>query len=273
MESYAVSHPRKRALVIGINYAGTSDELDGCINDAHHIKAFLLSHGYHEKEIIMVLDDGTTPLKPTRKNILHQLELLVNSGAQYLFLSYSGHGSTKTDIFKPVQSRRKLQATYHPVNGDELDGQDESICAIDKDIIDDELRRIIEKTPATSQLFAIFDSCHSGTCLDLMCTITYNFKTQHLSATLNPHLEPTEAEICFISGCYDVQTSADTVEDGEAQGALNWSFLKSMSTLPKTASKRELIVDIITRLADKKYTQRPQISFGKNISIDDPLTL
>ena len=36
----------KRALLVGINYYGTNNKLNGCINDVENINNFLLKNGY-----------------------------------------------------------------------------------------------------------------------------------------------------------------------------------------------------------------------------------
>ena len=40
---YSQCNGKKKALIIGVNYTGTSEELGGCINDAVRIKAFIIS--------------------------------------------------------------------------------------------------------------------------------------------------------------------------------------------------------------------------------------
>lgn len=276
------SNPTRKALLIGINYTGTEDELNGCINDVANIKDFLMSVGYLEEEITVLCDNQE--IKPTSDQILHELEKLVTSGKDRLFFSYSGHGSRIPDTPSPIfkrsrpssspcrRSKRLRTLAYSQSIGDEIDGFDETICSLDRNISDDELRSYIDKIPSTSSMFAIFDSCHSGTCLDLMCTLTYDVKVNHLSAILNPRVEKTKAQVVFISGCYDNQTSSDTVEEGLAQGALTWSFLKSIREKYLTHTKREIIVDIIKRLVDKEYLQRPQISFGRDLTVDEPFS-
>jgi len=102
----------KKALLVGINYKGTSSELKGCITDVDNIKGYLLKNGYSSQNITVLTDE--TAIKPTRVNILkHLLELIV-SDAKTLFFHYSGHGSQTADD-----------------NGDESDGRDECLCPID----------------------------------------------------------------------------------------------------------------------------------------------
>ena len=40
----------KKALLIGINYIGTSSALNGCINDVENIKRYLLTKDYREEK-------------------------------------------------------------------------------------------------------------------------------------------------------------------------------------------------------------------------------
>src|SRR6185437_3196021 len=79
-----------------------------------------------------------------------------------LFFHYSGHGGQTPDL-----------------DGDEEDGYDEVIYPVDfrtnGHIVDDEMHRIMVKTLAPGvRLTAIFDSCHSGSALDL----PYIYSTQ-----------------------------------------------------------------------------------------------
>jgi hypothetical protein len=46
-----IGQGRKRALLIGINYFGSPNQLNGCINDVHNIKGFLLQR-FGFKEVI-----------------------------------------------------------------------------------------------------------------------------------------------------------------------------------------------------------------------------
>ena len=104
---------KRKALLIGINYAGTSSALAGCINDANNVKNFLIRQfHYRDEDIVLLTDDARNQAQmPTRANILRAMQWLV-SGAQpndSLFFHYSGHGGQTEDL-----------------DGDEDDGYDES---------------------------------------------------------------------------------------------------------------------------------------------------
>lgn len=71
---------RKKALLIGINYFNTDNELNGCINDVANIKNFITSvYGFQEDDMVILTDDQPEDAKfyPTRANILSAMSWLV----------------------------------------------------------------------------------------------------------------------------------------------------------------------------------------------------
>jgi uncharacterized caspase-like protein len=92
--------PRRKALLIGINYFGTQHELKGCINDAFNIREYLIKDKGFPSDpasMVMLTDDPRnrgTPYFPTGQNMLQAFHWLVtgNSPGDSLWLSYSGHG-------------------------------------------------------------------------------------------------------------------------------------------------------------------------------------
>ncbi|KIK97762.1 hypothetical protein PAXRUDRAFT_759934 [Paxillus rubicundulus Ve08.2h10] len=155
---YSQCNGRKKALLIGINYIGQSAALQGCIEDVNRMKRFLLSRGYKEQDMVTLKDDSKHPReRPTRQNILEAMQWLVRDARpnDSLFFHYSGHGGQTKDL-----------------DGDEGDGYDEVIYPVDfktnSHIVDDTMYKImVSSLPAGCRLTAIFDSCHSGSALDL----------------------------------------------------------------------------------------------------------
>lgn len=94
--------PRKKALIIGINYFGTSHQLKGCINDAMNVREYLVrERGFSPdpNDMVILTDDPKnmrTPFYPTGANMMAAFRWLVssNNAGDSLWLSYSGHGST-----------------------------------------------------------------------------------------------------------------------------------------------------------------------------------
>ncbi|KAI9438818.1 caspase domain-containing protein [Lactarius indigo] len=115
-------------------------------------------YGYSPEDIIVLKDGPNTPdlRQPTRANMIRELEKLVFGAApgdKFTFF-YSGHSDQQN-------SRDSVDV--------EEDGQDEVIVTSDLErIIDNELHEILVKPlPAGCFLLSVFDTCHSGTMLDL----------------------------------------------------------------------------------------------------------
>ena len=93
---------RRKALLIGINYTGTSAALRGCHNDVRNMSRFLTErYNYKAEDMVILMDDPSFAWRqqPTRQNMLEAMRWLV-AGAQpndSLFFHYSGHGGQAND--------------------------------------------------------------------------------------------------------------------------------------------------------------------------------
>ena len=234
--------PKKRALLVGINYLRTQYQLNGCINDVVNVSNFLKTKGYTSTIIT-----DTTPIRATKNNILNLLKQLfiTSKPGDTCFFHYSGHGTNTVDR-----------------NGDEADRRDEQIVPCDFNLIlDDELKALIQNfLPDNVTLFALFDSCFSGTVLDL--------KYNYFPTFLNSKDSETKSNVIMISGCTDKQTSADALINKKWAGAMTTSFLQSV----KGASSISVLLHRMQKyLATNKFTQIPQLSTGKMLNINDGL--
>lgn len=246
-QDFATSSIEKKrtALLAGINYTGTVNELYGCINDTKNIQD-LLKNKYNFTNVTLLNDE--TPEKPTKQNIMKGLQTLLSNteSGDTAFFMFSGHGTCTTDL-----------------NNDEIDGQDEVIIPIDAYsfdtcILDDELNRLIRNTlKPGAKLVALFDCCFSGTVLDLPYTYGYPDNTKALE---------TVGDVFMISGCTDQQTSMDTVAsiNGRtmASGAMTAAFLR---TIKETAMMGDLVTKMGTFLKENGYQQRPLLTSGKKV--------
>jgi len=231
-------------LGIGINYLGTSNELRGCINDIENM--LVLVKKLYPSVISFKLTDKTT-IKPTRTNIINTLTQILSQMVlgDVLILHYSGHGT----FIKSKTSK-------------ESDGQDEFIVPVDLQLIkDDELSNILYKNMKSgTKLFALFDSCHSGTVLDLRNS--YDSPTNLIIN--NDGIDP-KGQVISISGCLDTQTSADSYISGSFQGAMTNSFIKNFTPNQKVL----LMVDKMKAdLKKNGFPQVPLLSTSSNVNID-----
>jgi hypothetical protein len=264
----------KKALLIGINYRGTSSALRGCIQDVDNMRLYLISKGFARTDITVMTDD-TKKRRPTRRNIIMAILELVMSGAEQLFLHYSGHGSWGNDA-----------------NSDEKDSRDESLVPLDYKkagmLTDDQLRGLLCLLPTTSRMTVILDCCHSGTGMDLAYSFKETndwvrekrnkkwFRVQKKVSKMvkDPAYRETPAPVVFISGCMDLQTSADAYEEGRFQGALTFCLLKVLrehDATPKTWT--ELITQLRKLLKSRRYKQIANLTSGQALKVTEKASL
>jgi predicted ester cyclase len=254
--SAPVSRGITKALLIGINYIGSSAALSGCINDVKNVHRTLTSMGFNSQE-----GKNTRTLteevrrKPTRQNILNSMQWLTE-GAQpgdVLWFHYSGHGAQIPDK-----------------SHDEQDGKDESLVPLDYQragmITDDDLEAaLVKPLPAGVTLYCVFDCCHSGTILDLR----YTFNERKYSFAVNKHEPITAADVFLITGCQNVQTSADLPPGyikglNQSVGALTGSL---MPLLKRNLNWCELITTTRKGLRKSHLQQIPQFECGREIDL------
>ena len=267
----------RRALLIGINYLGTSSQLSGCINDINNVRSYLYNTRNYNSFI--VLTDVSTS-KPTKANILQAFNVLLTNvkAGDELWFHYSGHGSLLRDT-----------------NRDEESGFDSCICPLDYQksglISDDVIRQMLaQRVPAGVKLYVVLDACHSGTGCDLRYKYDDNSyltsKPASASAPLPATYIPTDwslkqtsyefkkysktiGEVYSISGCQDNQTSADAFIEGQATGALTFILLSCLrANSPSTYKWKHLLKDICCSEKIRRFTQKTCITSGTPINLE-----
>ena len=250
---------KKAALLIGINYKGTSAELRGCENDIKNSKKMLISkYGFEEKDIIVLMESAAMTYQPTRSNILNYVNWLVSkskSGYSTLWFQYSGHGTYIKDS-----------------TGDEKDGKDECIYTCDdKLIVDDEFhQKLVSAVEKDSKLFCFMDCCHSGTIMDLK----YKYQSGQNASITDNTKKAALANVLAISGCKDTQTSADAWLSGSWCGALTKSFLDVLNNNSNNEiTLFNLVKKIRTKLRKGQFTQIPQLTSSFELSSESKFVM
>jgi hypothetical protein len=248
-----IKKPTKKALLIGINYYNSTSALQGCQEDVRNIQKFLQTKGFTSFNILIDSANDRyhkNPDCPTRSNIITAMKSLVAGAVagDTLWVHYSGHGTQ-------LPSKDKW----------EKDGLDECICPVDFDfnkpdsgfIRDNYLNDIlVASLPVGVKLRVVFDSCHSGSALDLPYMWSTGINTTRESDLI------ADRDVIFISGCRDNQTSADANINGKATGAMTWSLLKTLSELPSNNNITwENMLELMRKnLIKGGYNQIPQLS-------------
>lgn len=278
----------KRALLIGINYIGTENELHGCVNDINIISEHLKNDfGFAENNIKFLTDEPSlidskksTVLKPTRANIEDNIKWLVDGSknGDLLFFYYSGHGSSLPDK-----------------NGDESDGKDEVLIPVDFQtkgyILDDWMfDNLIKLVPKGCRLYSFTDCCHSSTIMDVSSVCKYipelansgkcskNYTSSEWKNSISVSTEKRaypEGTIIHFSGCLDAQTSADASFNNTAQGAmskcLNDTICSRINLIKnKKTSVFDILKEVNCRLVIEHFEQRSTVSLSPNVKITEP---
>jgi metacaspase-1 len=240
----------KRAVCIGINnYPGIFNDLKGCVNDAKDWSVLLQGLGF---ETSIMLDAQAT--RANVKAALQNLVELTRAGDIAVF-TYSGHG---TQVADP--------------SDDEADTYDEAICAYDGNIIDDELRVILERLHPQATLVVISDSCFSGSVTRLAPEpaiprfIPPTVSTAGMVPKRSFLMPESDMPEILITGCTDSEYSYDAEFDGRPNGAMTASAIRVIMQNPDV-TYRQFHAGLRSILPSNEYPQTPQLE-GSNTNKD-----
>jgi len=192
------------------------------------MSGYLNGHfGYKREDMVLLTDDQQNPMsQPTKANILRAMHWLVKDAQpnDSLFFHYSGHGGQTKDL-----------------DGHEDDGYDEVIYPVDfkqaGHIVDGDLHEImVRPLPPGCRLTAIFDSCHSGSCLDL----PYIYSTE--GVIKEPNLLAEAGQGLLGAGMSYMR--------GDVGGALKGVFALGKSVMNQNSGARERTKQSKTSPAD-----------------------
>jgi uncharacterized caspase-like protein len=253
----------KRALLIGIN-TYPSAPLRGCLNDISNMAQYLTSRlGWKPEDIRMIADN-----RADTAAIMERLNWFVADvkPEDFLFFHFSGHGVQ-------IATRDRSQ---------EIDGLLEAFCPYDFDwspqrmITDKQLFSIFQKIPVGTVFNWVNDSCHSG---DLTRAISQNVMVprtipppvdiawRNLGAKskkskihgVSKSITNGTLDVGFVSGCRSDQTSADSVFNGQPQGALTHYLIEALRGYSED-TQLDTVVDATGKaLRQNGYPQIPQV--------------
>lgn len=228
----------KKAICAGINnYPGSTNDLQGCVNDANDWSDLLKLNGFETK---VILDK-----QATRSALLDALEnLIANAVADdVIVFTYSGHGTNVIDT-----------------SGDEEDSYDEALYVYDGILLDDALRAVIQKTRPGVHLVIISDSCFSGTVTRVSPTgVPRYMKTDDIPPhfTLKKKLLSEEDMIeILLSGCDDDEYSYDAFINGRWNGAFSATAIR---LIKDKLTYNQFYSAVRSKLPSSEYPQTPQL--------------
>ncbi|KAI9295268.1 hypothetical protein K502DRAFT_324411 [Neoconidiobolus thromboides FSU 785] len=294
---------RKKALLIGINYIQTKFELKGCINDVKNIQRFLTSSYQFPLEGMVLLTDDQrhNPSRlPTKQNILSAMRWLTDGARanDSLFFHFSGHGSQTPDLdgdeedgfdetICPLDFQQQGQITDDEMNlilvqplpqGCRLTAVFDcchSGTALDLPYIYSSSGKLKSFNPAKSAfntLVSIGTKTQMGDLVGAMMSLKDGVNSVmhgHKREKQKQELKGGLADVIMFSGCKDEQTSADVNDvDLGNTGAMSMALITALYRRSYNLSYIDLLHQIRTILAEKKYTQIPQLSTARPMDMN-----
>ncbi len=272
------AHPlfgqNKKALLVAIgNYPKESGfRKISSLNDIDILKSTLVSLGMEDKNIVVLVDSQATKLK-IKATIEKIIQELIKAGDIFYF-HFSGHGQQVQDL-----------------NGDEIDGYDESIVPYDarseyvegvyegqNHIIDDELGilldKIRKKLGPTGHLVTCIDACHSGTStrnigisrgVDVALASPEFLKKKGSKPKELSQMESRPADeskmasmVSFFASMANQLNYEILAEDGQNYGALSYAFSKSIREISSGSSYQQLFDRIKIHIQAYNSSQIPE---------------
>lgn len=250
---------QKRALCVAINdYPGSSNDLQGCINDQIEWAELLkCKYGFQSVKTLSNKD-------VTIGNVKRELSNIINASnpGDVLVFTYSGHGTSVIDM-----------------DGDEADGKDEALCLYDGLWIDDEIRKLLETTKDGVRVTIISDSCFSGSVTRAAIAISQqnepkarymppsdkemvafmsfkNIKAKN-SIFRSSQTEENMKEV-LISGCSNTEVSYDAHFGTKYFGAMSYYATSILNENPGI-TYNEFYKKLREKLPNSQYPQTPQL--------------
>lgn len=251
----------RHAILFGLNYDATPDaRLRGCINDVENMEKLLKTADYGFQDV-RVFTDMSMSNRTTAQGILQEINNLArrswSENMELAWIHYSGHGCSVRDR-----------------NMDERDRTDE--CLVPSDfktagvIPDDYIKDCLRNFNPKTKVICIFDCCHSGTIGDLK----YRYFDANTKQIENRG-RACPANIILFSGCNDDQTSADAYNVNRLfkySGAMTSCLIM---VLDEQCALRCRVFDLLEglrkKLAERNFTQRPQLTSSYEIMSDETL--
>lgn len=244
----SVSNSRKIALLIGIEYLGTENQLVGCTRDVINMYNVLVDTlGVLPSDIVMLTEQYGT--LPTKRNILYAIHELAKKSkdvnAQETIIYYSGHGTQ--------------------VPGYENDRKDEALVPLDVNnglILDNTLRKYLDEMPNSTLCITIFDCCNSASIGDLPYHFKYNNYNKNCSCVkdIGSNYPNSTNSVFCISGCKDNGVSNVVKENGVWESALTNAIIKIFKTRKETITYFQLIQYLTDYMTSERLSQRPVLS-------------
>lgn len=292
----------RHALLIGVSrYPSLSADmqLEGPANDVRLIRRLLLESGFQPQNIRVLAEGEDADSPPTRPAILAALQNLSDEvrRGDFVYLHFSGHGSQQPAL----RTRGKnvepdgLDEIFLPQDIGHWDG---TIGQVHNAIVDDEFNVLLSRLRNRgATVWAVFDSCHSGTLTRGRAKAAMRIRSVHGSilgvptgrnlkrwqagigarerladATQQLRPEPLRADagglVAFFAVRSDEETPEVRFQDGRFYGLFTYTLSQVLVDQPN-ATYRQVAERMLSRYAAKKWHYNPLFEGGE--LLDTPI--
>lgn len=280
------------ALLIGANQYPNLEErwwLKGPANDVQLVAQYLTTEAPvpFASENVTVLSDGvagsTPPTLGAIRGAFADLTAEVQPG-DFVYLHFSGHG-TQAPALDPATELDGLDELFLPVD---IGPWSDQVGAVENALVDDEIGALIDGLRAKgANVWAVFDSCHSGTATRAATSAEDDVRVRQLppealgidvdAVEVSRSVDPRATEAPFDGGAgegsfvafFAAQTNEVTPEKNlpkgkpgrKPQGVFTWTLMETLAEYPN-ATYGQLGQEVLRRYAVKNLAKSTPLFEG-----------
>lgn len=280
------------ALLIGANQYPNLEErwwLKGPANDVQLVAQYLTTEAPvpFASENVTVLSDGvagsTPPTLGAIRGAFADLTAEVQPG-DFVYLHFSGHG-TQAPALDPATELDGLDELFLPVD---IGPWSDQVGAVENALVDDEIGALIDGLRAEgANVWAVFDSCHSGTATRAVTSAEDDVRVRQLppealgidvdAVEVSRSVDPRATEAPFDRGAgqgsfvafFAAQTNEVTPEKNlprgkpgrKPQGVFTWTLMETLAEYPN-ATYGQLGQEVLRRYAVKNLAKSTPLFEG-----------
>jgi hypothetical protein len=280
------------ALLIGANQYPSLDErwwLKGPANDVQLVAQYLTTEAPvpFAPEHVTVLSDGVAGAEPPTlaaiRGAFAELTAEVQPG-DFVYLHFSGHG-TQAPARDPSTELDGLDELFLPVD---IGPWSDAVGEVENALVDDEIGALIDELRANgANVWAVFDSCHSGTATRAVELADDDVRLRQLppealgididAVEVSRSVDPRTVEAPFDSGTgegsfvafFAAQTNEVTPEKNlpkgkpgrKPQGVFTWTLMEVLAEYPN-ATYGQVGQEVLRRYAVKNLAKSTPLFEG-----------
>jgi Caspase domain len=284
------------ALLIGANQYQNLEEkwwLKGPANDVQLVANYLTTEAPvpFPQDHVTVLTDGVAgydaPTLAAIRTAFADLTATVQPG-DFVYLHFSGHG-TQAPALDPATELDGLDELFLPID---IGKWSDQVGAVENALVDDEIGSLIDGLRAKgANVWAVFDSCHSGTVTRSLDGADEEVRTRQLAPAalgMDPEAmedvasrsvgDPREAEAPFDGGgsgagsfvaFFAAQTNEVTPEKNlpkgkpgrKPQGVFTWTLMETLAEYPQ-ATYGQIGQEVLRRYSVKNLAKSTPLFEG-----------